>query len=46
MSPRVLLSPLPVVAKMIKQLGDDKVKFKLALSLHAANDDKRTDNAG
>jgi 23S rRNA (adenine2503-C2)-methyltransferase len=26
---------------MIKQLGDDKVKFKLALSLHAANDQKR-----
>jgi len=29
------------VAKMIKQLGDDKVKFNLALSLHAANDQKR-----
>ena len=26
---------------MIRQLGDDKVKFKLALSLHAANDQKR-----
>ncbi len=26
---------------MIRQLGDDKVKFKLALSLHAANDLKR-----
>jgi 23S rRNA (adenine2503-C2)-methyltransferase len=26
---------------MIKQLGDDNVKFKLALSLHAANDRKR-----
>ena len=26
---------------MIRQLGDDKVKFKLALSLHAANDKKR-----
>jgi len=26
---------------MIRQLGDDKVKFKLALSLHAANDTKR-----
>ena len=26
---------------MIRQLGDDKVKFKLALSLHAANDAKR-----
>jgi len=29
------------VAKMIRQLGDDKVRFKLALSLHAANDQKR-----
>jgi 23S rRNA (adenine2503-C2)-methyltransferase len=29
------------VAKMIKKLGDDKVKFNLALSLHAANDEKR-----
>ena len=29
------------VAKMIKQLGDDKVRFNLALSLHAANDVKR-----
>jgi 23S rRNA (adenine2503-C2)-methyltransferase len=24
-----------------KKLGDDKVRFKLALSLHAANDKKR-----
>jgi 23S rRNA (adenine2503-C2)-methyltransferase len=29
------------IAKMIKQLGDDKVKFNLAVSLHAANDLKR-----
>ncbi len=29
------------IAKMIKQLGDDEVKFNLALSLHAANDEKR-----
>ncbi|OHX67551.1 23S rRNA (adenine(2503)-C(2))-methyltransferase RlmN [Flammeovirga pacifica] len=29
------------VAKMIKKLGDDEVKFNLALSLHAANDEKR-----
>ncbi len=29
------------VAKQIKQLGDDNVKFKLALSLHAPNDKKR-----
>jgi 23S rRNA (adenine2503-C2)-methyltransferase len=31
------------VAKMIKQLGDDKVKFNLALSLHATNDTKRNE---
>jgi 23S rRNA (adenine2503-C2)-methyltransferase len=30
------------VAKMIKKLGDDEVKFNLALSLHAANDTKRS----
>lgn len=29
------------IAKMIKKLGDDQVKFNLALSLHAANDQKR-----
>jgi 23S rRNA (adenine2503-C2)-methyltransferase len=29
------------IAKMIKRLGDDEVKFNLALSLHAANDEKR-----
>ena len=29
------------IAKMIKKLADDKVKFNLALSLHAANDYKR-----
>ena len=29
------------IAKMIKKLGDDEVKFNLALSLHAANDTKR-----
>ena len=31
------------VAKMIRQLGDDGVKFNLALSLHAANDAKRNE---
>jgi 23S rRNA (adenine2503-C2)-methyltransferase len=29
------------VAKMIAKLGDDNVKFHLALSLHAASDEKR-----
>ena len=41
MSPRRVTVSTAGVAKMIKQLGDDKVKFKLALSLHAANDRKR-----
>ncbi|WP_276090926.1 23S rRNA (adenine(2503)-C(2))-methyltransferase RlmN [Pedobacter sp. JY14-1] len=31
------------IAKMIKKLGDDQVKFNLALSLHAANDQKRNE---
>ncbi len=31
------------VAKQIKKLGDDGVKFKLAVSLHAANDTKRNE---
>lgn len=41
MSPRRVTVSTAGVSKMIKQLGDDKVKFKLALSLHAANDQKR-----
>ena len=41
MSPRRIIVSTAGVAKMIKQLGDDKVRFKLALSLHAANDNKR-----
>lgn len=31
------------IAKMIKKLGDDEVRFNLALSLHAANDAKRNE---
>lgn len=31
------------IGKMIKKLGDDQVRFNLALSLHAANDDKRNE---
>lgn len=31
------------VSKQIRKLGDDKVRFKLALSLHAANDAKRNE---
>src|SRR5690606_34479089 len=30
------------IAKMIKKLGDDQVKFNLALSLHAATDEQRS----
>lgn len=41
MSPRRITVSTAGVAKQIKQLGDDKVKFKLALSLHSANDQKR-----
>jgi 23S rRNA (adenine2503-C2)-methyltransferase len=43
MSPRRITVSTAGVAKAIKQLGDDKVRFKLALSLHAANDAKRND---
>ncbi|MHA4812066.1 23S rRNA (adenine(2503)-C(2))-methyltransferase RlmN [Flavitalea flava] len=43
MSPRRITVSTAGVAKMIRQLGDDKVKFKLALSLHAANDQKRNE---
>ncbi len=41
MSPKRITVSTAGVAKMIKQLGDDKVRFNLALSLHAANDQKR-----
>ncbi|HEX6193866.1 MAG TPA: 23S rRNA (adenine(2503)-C(2))-methyltransferase RlmN [Chitinophagaceae bacterium] len=41
MSPRRITVSTAGVAKGIRQLADDKVKFKLALSLHAANDIKR-----
>jgi len=41
MSPyRITISTVGI-SKMIKKLGDDKVKFNLALSLHAATDSKR-----
>jgi 23S rRNA (adenine2503-C2)-methyltransferase len=43
MSPRRITVSTAGVAKMIKQLGDDNVRFKLALSLHAANDLKRNE---
>lgn len=43
MSPRRITVSTAGVSKMIKQLGDDEVRFKLALSLHAANDRKRNE---
>jgi 23S rRNA (adenine2503-C2)-methyltransferase len=42
MSPRRITVSTAGVAKMIKQLGDDHVRFNLALSLHAADDEKRS----
>ncbi len=42
MAPRRITVSTAGIAKMIKKLGDDQVKFKLALSLHAANDEKRS----
>ncbi len=41
MSPKRITVSTAGIAKMIKKLGDDEVKFNLALSLHAANDVKR-----
>ncbi|MBV9989475.1 MAG: 23S rRNA (adenine(2503)-C(2))-methyltransferase RlmN [Chitinophagaceae bacterium] len=41
MSPKRITVSTAGVAKAIRKLGDDQVRFKLALSLHAANDAKR-----
>lgn len=41
MSPSRITVSTAGIAKMIMKLGDDGVKFNLALSLHAANDEKR-----
>ncbi|CAN5179298.1 23S rRNA (adenine(2503)-C(2))-methyltransferase RlmN [soil metagenome] len=41
MSPKRITVSTAGIAKMIRQLGDDNVRFNLALSLHAANDEKR-----
>lgn len=43
MSPKRVTVSTAGVAKMIRQLGDDQVRFNLALSLHAANDKKRSE---
>ena len=42
MSPRRITVSTVGIAKMIRKLAEDKVRFNLALSLHAANDVKRT----
>jgi len=41
MSARRITVSTAGIAKMIRRLGDDQVKFNLALSLHAATDEKR-----
>ncbi|MBK8846179.1 MAG: 23S rRNA (adenine(2503)-C(2))-methyltransferase RlmN [Bacteroidetes bacterium] len=41
MSPSRITVSTAGIAKMIMKLGDDQVRFNLALSLHAANDKKR-----
>ncbi|MBM71229.1 MAG: 23S rRNA (adenine(2503)-C(2))-methyltransferase RlmN [Crocinitomicaceae bacterium] len=43
MSPKRITVSTAGIAKAIKKLGDDEVRFNLALSLHAANDEKRSD---
>ncbi len=42
MSPRRITLSTAGIAKMIQKLGDDQVRFNLALSLHAPNDKKRS----
>ena len=42
MSPQRITLSTAGIAKMIKKLGDDQVRFNLALSLHSANNEKRS----
>ncbi len=42
MSPQRITVSTAGITKMIKRLGDENVKFNLALSLHAANDERRS----
>jgi 23S rRNA (adenine2503-C2)-methyltransferase len=42
MSPKRITVSTAGIAKMIRKLGDDDVKFNLAISLHAATDAKRS----
>lgn len=41
MAPKRITVSTAGIAKMIKRLGDEEVRFNLAVSLHAANDQKR-----
>ncbi len=41
MSPRRITVSTAGIAKMIRKLGDDNARFEFALSLHAADDEKR-----
>ena len=43
MSPKRITVSTAGIAKMIRKLADDDVKFNLALSLHAADDEKRNE---
>lgn len=43
MSPRRITVSTAGIAKLIRKLGDDGVRFEFALSLHAANDAKRSE---
>ena len=43
MSPKRITVSTAGIAKMIRKLADDGVKFNLALSLHAPDDDKRNE---
>ena len=43
MSPKRITVSTAGIAKMIRKLADDEVKFNLALSLHAADDEKRNE---
>lgn len=42
MSPQRITLSTAGIAKMIRKLGDDGVRFNLALSLHSANDEQRS----
>ncbi len=42
MSPQRITVSTAGITKMIKRLGDENVRFNLAISLHAANDERRS----